>query len=374
MGCMKLLTNKYFIFGNLALILLAIPLTMLFISRQQDLRSKAAPATTLTFSPATITTDQCTDTTTNLVITPSSGNAISNVTAFLKYDSTKFDIEITPNADAFTVLNAPVYSNGVASFTLTTGASIDKLITAATNVATIKIKPLSSTGTTTAKIEVDALKTKILSGAGTDGFTENVFSAAGSTPAQVTISAATCPGASPTPTATPSATPSPTIIATITPSASANRAPTCTSLTASPSSSGSAPFAVTLNGSGNDSDGLISKATFNFGDGTVQDVTTGMDLGTVNPQLSHTYSSGGSFSSSVVFTDNTGSLSNSCSQLITVVASSGSATITPTSAISSAPTSTPTPTIAETGGLLPTLGIISGVILAIVGGLFLLAL
>lgn len=392
---MKLLKNKFFIFGNVALIVLAIPLTLWFVSRQQDLRSKAAPTTTLSFSNISMVGNMCTNPTTILQVNPGQ-NVLGTVDITINYDPAKINLEITPNSTAFPqILKPPVVSGGIATFQLSTGIDVDKAIRTTTDVATIKIIPLDKTGTVPSEITIDTLKTKVVSvNYESDGLTENVFTAAGSTPAKVAITDEVCTGGTTTPspsdaatdsgdpTATPTtttgvatATPTTAIAATATPTTAAtNVAPTCTTLTASPSASGTAPFSLTLSGTGTDSDGLVAKATFNFGDGTVQDVTTGMNLASVTTELSHTYTSGGNFSSSLVFTDNSGGISNSCSQLVTITGGTDSATMTPTSGIAATDTPTSTPTIAASGSIGMSLGIFGAILLAVLGGIFLLAL
>lgn len=400
---MKLLKNKFFIFGNLALIVIAIPLTLWFVSRQQDLRSKAAPTTTLSFSNISMVGNMCTNPTTILQVNPGQ-NVLGTVDITINYDPAKINLEITPNSTAFPqILKPPVVSGGIATFQLSTGIDVEKAIRTTTDVATIKILPLDKTGTVPSEITIDTLKTKVISvNSGSDGLTENVFTAAGSTPAKVAITDEACTGGTVTPSVTindessPTATPTTAAAATATPTTAAgaatatpttaaaatatpttavtNVAPTCTTLTASPSATGTAPFSLTLSGTGTDSDGLVAKATFNFGDGTVQDVTTGMNLASVTTELSHTYTTGGNFSSSLVFTDNSGGISNSCSQLVTITGGTDSATMTPTSGIAATETPTSTPTIAASGSIGMSLGIFGAILLAVLGGIFLLAL
>lgn len=386
---MKLLKNKFFIFGNLALIVIAIPLTLWFVSRQQDLRSKAAPTTTLSFSNISMVGNMCTNPTTILQVNPGQ-NVLGTVDITINYDAAKINLEITPNTTAFPqILKPPVVSGGIATFQLSTGIDVEKAIRTTTDVATIKILPLDKTGTVPSEITIDTLKTIVVSSSDSDGLTENVFTAAGSTPAKVAITDEACTNgnATPSPSLTvndsgnPTATPTTAVAATAIPTVAAtpttaatNVAPSCTTLTASPSASGTAPFSLTLSGTGNDSDGLVAKATFNFGDGTVQDVTTGMNLASVTTELSHTYTSGGNFSSSLVFTDNSGGISNSCSQLVTITGGTDSATMTPTSGIAATDTPTSTPTIAASGSVGMSLGIFGAILLAILGGVLLLAL
>jgi PKD repeat protein len=124
-----------------------------------------------------------------------------------------------------------------------------------------------------------------------------------------------------------------------------------------------------LTGSGSDSDGLISKASFDFGDGQAQDVTDGLNLSSVTPQISHTYQNAGAFNATVTFTDNGGSVSNSCTEVVTV--SAPQQTTGPTAPPA---TDTPRPTLAATGSSATILGIAGGIMVVIVGALVIFAL
>jgi len=396
---MKILKNKYFILGNIALLLAAIPLTLLFISRQQDVRSRAAPTTTISFSPQTISFegDQCSAQTTTVKIDPGE-NLVSSVELFLSYDSTKFDITIEPNESAFPeVLRGPTYSNGQASVVLKIGSSVENAISVPVDMATITIVPVGATTDDPATISIDSSKTRVLSlNTDSDGITENVFLSGGQ--AAVNINAECIDGnsiavsptpsgtVSPTPTgqvgganptATPTVTGGPTASPTTTtsPTSGSNQAPICNTLASSPSASGNAPFVVTLTAQGTDSNGTIAKATFNFGDNTIQDVFSGLGTATATTQLSHTYQTQGTYSASVIFTDNGGAVSSACTQQITVLASNGTTTPTPTTGgIVPTATATPTPAIESPGGIGTTVAVLGGLLLVILGGLALIVL
>lgn len=363
---MKLLTNKFFILGNLFLLLLAIPITLFFIGKQQETRSKAAASTTLYFAPASLNTStSCTNFTADVMVDPGQ-NIVSIVDMYLTYDASKISITaIAPSSNFSTIVREASISNGTANISVSVGGDVSKAIQTLTKVATITFKPLNSTSGTTS-VAFDTTKTRAFSLSSTDQPTENVLKS--SPPANVTIAqSATCPnGPSTTPTASPSPTPPP---ATTTPVA-ANTAPICTEFTITPAS-GSAPFTSLLAAKGNDPDGLVTKTTFNFGDGQVQDINAGMNLQSVSVQANHTYIGGGNFNATVIFTDNRGGISTICAK--TVVASGAAATPTPTA--TAIPTViTATPTIAQTGTSSTTLGVIGGVILSILGGILLLTL
>lgn len=385
---MKILKNKYFILGNIALLLAVIPLTLFFISRQQDVRSKASPTTTLTFTPATVSLngDSCNDAKTTIKLNPGE-NLVATVELFLTYDATKFDIELTPNTVAFKeVLRAFNKSNGQASIIMTIGSSVTDAVDSPVDIATITIIPVEGTGSDSANITIDSSKTRVFS-LSSDADTENVFLSGGQ--AAVSIDESCLDGGgdpepSPTVSVSPTPTggvggggdPTPTVQATVAPTSTTNQSPICSTLVSSPASTGTAPFVITLTAQGSDNDGSITKATFNFGDSTIQDVVEGLGTKDVTTELSHTYQTAGTYSASVIFTDNSGAVSSSCTKDITVNAQGSVTDPTPTTGGGIAPTATPTPTptIESPGGIETTAIIIGGLLLIVLGGLALIVL
>lgn len=387
---MKILKNKYFILGNIALLLAAIPLTLLFISRQQDVRSKAAPTTRITLSPAILTFEgeSCSEQTLSVKLDPGE-NSVSTVELFLTYDATKFSISIVPNEAVFPppngVLRGPTIQGGQASIVMNIGSSVTNVIQEPVEIATITVVPISATDDGPANISIDTTKTRVLSLSSEDADTENVFLSGGEAGVSVD-SACLSDSEEPSPTVSVSPTPTgevggggdltPTVSPSTSPTIGANQSPVCSTITTSPSNSGNAPFVMTLSAQGTDSDGTIAKATFDFGDNTTQDVFEGLGTAAVTTQLAHTYQTVGSYSASVVFTDNGGAVSSSCTTTINVMAASQNPTPTASGSAGIQPTSTPspTPTIENPGGLGTTLAVIGGLILVILGGLALIAL
>lgn len=388
---MNIFKNKFFLLGNLAFLLLVIPIALFFIKNQTSTRGSAAPTTTLSFNPPSLAPDQCDNTqTTKLNVNPGQ-NIVSRVQLALKWDKTKFDIEITPTKSVFQITKGPEPTADGMNVTIGiggSGADSVNAISVPTDIATIKIKPLAPTNGTVIKLEIDPAGTKVYSLSTQDGEAENVFNtAAEPNPLLISITPKTCANAttSPAETITPSVTttvsPSPSVTAaattpTATPTVVAtNQSPTCLNLTTS-EASGAAPLSVTLTATGQDTDGTISKATFNFGDSNQQDVTTGLGTASVSAQLAHTYNSGGNFTATTVFTDNGGAVSAVCSQLIAVTGAIATTapTATPTMAPIATEIPTNTPTIAATGSIGQTVGLIGGIIVAIIAGVFLLAL
>jgi len=374
---MNILKNKFFLLGNLAFLLIVIPVVLYFVSNQTSTQGEAAATTTMSFNPSSMTVDQCTSTqTTRLMLNPVD-NIVATVQLALKWDKTKFDIEFQPNTDVFKqVLSGPEQTTDGLSVTLNIGTDVSNAISTATEVGTITIKPLLPTGETPINLEILASGTKVFSFA-EEVSTENVYDPSGSSPFRLLITAATCNNGSPTPTPTNpagGASPSPST----SPTQQANTAPVCQNLLAS-TASGSAPLSVTFTATGGDANGTIPKATFNFGDGSQQDVTTGLGTASVSAQLSHTYSNGGNFNATVVFTDNSGAVSATCTKTITVAGAIATIAPLPTATPTMPPTATPVPptaipTVEAPGGIGQSVGIIGGVILTIIAGIFLLSL
>lgn len=306
-----LLSNKkVLMLGFLIILLIAIPLSVYMAQKQQQTKSRAALSTSLSFSPSTLQATKIGEVISfDIMLDPSAGqppNQVSFAKLIINFDALKLatsDAGLVPNTAAFpSVLEDPTYSTDVASVTLSIGADPIKAIKTKTKIATISFKTLAPSDGT--KITFGN-STQILSIASGDQASENVLLLSSLAPATVTITD-TSPSPSPVPTL-----------------AAINNALICTSLGLDRSATGSAPYSITFTGSGNNSAGTITKATFNFGDGPVADVTQGGNLGTksVSVQISHTYRNPGAYTASVIFTDNTGSLSalsSNCTQAITI--------------------------------------------------------
>ena len=91
---------------------------------------------------------------------------------------------------------------------------------------------------------------------------------------------------------------------------------------------------MTLTTTGDDSDGTITKVTFNFGDGNIEDITDSGGVGSesINAQVTHTYDEPGTFTAQATLTDNDNNTSSEsdCSQQIIVTGPSISPTPSPT--------------------------------------------
>lgn len=392
--------KKFLLIGIMVVLLAAIPLTVFFLQQNQDTRSRAQAATTLFFAnpgqlvatTATVTKAVGDSIPMDVIVDPGS-NQVSFIKMSISYDATKLSVDqtngVVQNPSSFpSILEGPTYTDGNISITLSIGADPTKVAQTPTKVATINFKAKESTNTTPTSIKFLDGQTQVLSIASSDQPSENVL--ASTKPANIAITGSATTTTTPAPTSA-TTTPSPTTAAGTSPTpaptttAGTNTSPTCTTLTAAPTTSGPVPFTVNFTANGTDSNGTISKATFNFGDGPVQDVTQsgGIGTATVSVQSSHVYNTVGTYQVSVVLTDNGGAVSGStCTKtIIATAASSTTPVITQLPATGGggnpAPTavSTPRPTLPAAGpGDTVLKGGIFATVIAIVGAMMFFAL
>jgi len=296
--------KKILLLGFIVVILTAIPLSVYVAQKQQKTKTQAAQSTSLAFNPPKRDATKVDETVSfDIMLDPGAGdppNQISFAKLIINYDPPFLEIVdkgLVPTTAFSTELEEPVYSSGSASVTLSIGSDPTKAIKTKAKIATISFKTLAPTDGT--KI-VFASGTQVLSVGSADEAGENVLST--TSPGTVTLKEI-----------------SPTIGPTKVPGTSDI---TCTGLGLDRSATGSAPYSITFTGSANASVGTITKASFNFGDGPVEDITQGGGINTnsVSVQKAHTYNNSGSYTASVIFTSSDGSLSSlgNCSQVITV--------------------------------------------------------
>lgn len=325
---MKLLGNKFFLFGTVFFLLVSIPLTLFLVKRQQDTRSQAAGETAiLSLSPGSLDAEP--GESFKLTVNLNPGDHLVNIVRFrLIYDSAKFDV--TQNG-------IQKLSNGNFNETekLIEPNSISYRVTLNSNDPT---KALQGNGTTTPIAEItfvvkdgatsdsirfdpDQSQTYAYTIDGGEDFNSKL---AGATPSQITIAAA--PTATPTPGgATPTPTPtSPAATATPTPAA-ATATPTRTPTPTSPAGATATPTSAP---------GATATPTTAAGTGA-----------TATPTRTPT----------------------------PVASASTGATATPTST-QIAQASSPTPTLAPAGDIKTTFMIMFVILFLIAGGIFLLAL
>lgn len=366
---MNLLKNKWFILGNILVLLAVIPITLFVVKQQQNVKSKAAPSTALSLEPGSVpTVDVGQNFDLQLMVDPGA-NVVAIVNATISYPADSLEVvSVNPNTAVFPVtLKNDTTTPGTIVLSLTTGSDVVKAVQTKTSAATITFKAKAPT-TSATPITITQGQSEAFSLASADGVTENVLSTvAGST--------FTAQDASGSATLTPTISVSPSPTGTDSGGTVTNANPVCASLGLDRDLTGVAPYSVVFTATGTDSDGTITKATFNFGDGPATEVTTGGGIGTgaVSLQLAHTYNSPGAYTATATLTDNASGVSDTvtCTQTVTVTAAltdggtgggtGGGAAPTPSAPL-------------QTGITTTTIGIIGGVILTIIGGIALLAL
>lgn len=352
--------KKFFLIGFVLLLLVGIPVSVYFVQQQQELRSRAEKATNLSFNPDSSVSGPITknvgDTIPLDVMIDPGTNLVSFVKLEIQYDPDKLEAASenafqANNAIFPTILGGPVYTPGKIVVSMSVGTDPTKAVQTKVRAATITLRAIANTGPDTPTLVTYSVNTLVTSLGPDDQASENVL--AGTNPATIIITESEGPTPSvPTPTEPDPTDPPPTTIpddptptqpapTEAVPTVAGNISPVCTALTADVTS-GAAPLTVNFTANGTDEDDTISKATFNFGDGQVSDVTSGGGIGTdaVNVPLAHTYTTAGDYQASAILTDSNNAVSDTvnCSQTISVSGNSNGTTA-----------ATATPTIAPAG-------------------------
>lgn len=409
--------KQIFLFGFLLILGVAIPVTLYLIRHQQHPGAGATRATVVSFDSSTssdggvikhVNPNDTVDL--PIFVDPKNGqtvNTVSVVTIQITFNPKYLQVAdpttcINSTGALANVVTKATCSNSTGSALVRLAASsVSNFITTKTEIADIKflVNPNVSGST---QVTFGGL-----SQADSSQNQDPESSVIASTqPATLYIGNVQVPTLTntPTPTTVGAATPTDTP----TPTTSLNP-PVCSSLTTDVGTSGTAPYTITFTANGQpQGSATLSKATFNFGDGTVQDVSISnnatdtptsaptdtptpttsapTDTPTETPtpttaqsvagsaQLAHTYAAGGSYNASVTFTDSSGAVSvpGNCTQTITIsgptATPGGPKAANPTATSSNPPTATPT--VAATGPGEQILGIgVAGAVLTIVGGL-----
>lgn len=375
--------QRLVIIGFLAVLLVAIPATIFLLKGTTGGgSSRAAPSTVLSLTTTQAQVAPGDSVAVNVVANPGT-NAISVIQLSISYDSTKLSTAsggFAPNTTSFpTTLNPVTYGPCTGNFctittTLAIGADPTKAITTKTTVGTITFQALAATdqGPTTVSFGTD---TTVFSVGSTDQANENVLSS--TQPLSLTIASGASLTGTPTGTASATLTLSPTVTliadntssttATLTPTTTSGQVPVCTALSVDQATASSG---ATLNftANGNSPNGVISKVTFNFGDASVQDVTSGGGIGTnnVSVQQAHSYTTDGIYTATAVMTDdsNNTTASSECQQTVTIGAVS--ITTTPVPTLSGLPLTGPGDKFIGIG--------LGGAVVAIIGGFLLFGL
>lgn len=380
---------KFFLIGFLLVVLIAVPLTIYLLTQQgpTNTKSSAAKATILAF-PSPIpdaTVGQQVDI--PIQVNPSnqgSTNQVSLVKFAITYDGSKLQAAstyFTPGAAFSVPLEGPnnTCSSGSSTTPTPTGTSSTCTISATVSipadptkavssqdiVGTLHFTPISATDTNGTTISFVPNQNQVLSLAVGDQASENVLLSAQDGKLVINAGAGTTPTDTPTPTPGTTSPGGGTTGGTSGGSTSTPTGPTCTSITADKASSDTAPFTVLLTANGT-ATASISKVSINFGDGNVEDVTSGTGIGTTSiaSQVSHVYKTTGTFTATATITDANGNIStpNSCSQVISI-GQGTSPTPSPTPA-----GATPVTSVGPTGpGSTLVLAGVAGAVLVIAG-------
>ncbi len=127
------------------LLLVAVPASVYLVGRQQDIRSRAAPATALSFNPTTITKPVDEQFAVNVDINTGTNN-VTAVKVVVTFDSTKLEAtSITNGALAPKITASGIVGAGTASITVAANSTTSP-ITGTGTIAVIRFK--GKTGTT----------------------------------------------------------------------------------------------------------------------------------------------------------------------------------------------------------------------------------
>ena len=188
---------------GLIFLLLGIPITVFIVGQRQELRQKAAPATTLSFSPSAAS--HLVGETFPLEVTLNSGeNQVVAIELHITYDPTKLEAQTITNGPLFpNVLASGVVAPGTASITV--GAPDAK--SPVKGSGTAAVVRLVAKQKTDAPVSVQFSKDTFVGGIG-EGATNVLI---GTTPATITIGeTAASPEPTPLPTSSGQVTPAPT--------------------------------------------------------------------------------------------------------------------------------------------------------------------
>lgn len=209
------MVKKVALLIGLLFLLITIPVTFLVVKQQQELRQKAAPATTMTISPAQKTVKV--GETFNLDVSISTGeNSIVAASVYLTYDPTKLQAQSIVNSPQFPNILSSSDTSQAGKVSIAVGTvNIAQPFKGSGTVATVKFTALQ---TTTEAISV-RFGPETYAGSIAEGSTNTLI---GTTPASITINTE----GSGTTTPTVTATPSPILTVTLTPTSTTGPTPT----------------------------------------------------------------------------------------------------------------------------------------------------
>lgn len=339
----KTMIKKLILLGFGLALLIGLPLTIFILQTQTQPTTKAAPVTKFSFSgPTSVNLSQNFDE--NLVVDPSGQNQVSFVKFTFTFDPTYLaTISATPVAidqSKYTILEGPTITCATlctVTATISVGSNQSAIIKSPTTVATIHFTALANTpvsgGT---QLLFVAGQNQALSVSTADQAAENVFQSG--TPQTITIGGQSGSGGGPTDTpapgqGTPTDTPAPgTTTGGGGTGGTGGTTVACTSFTVD-KASGNPPLQSTFTTVGSSANDTITQLVVTYGDGSSDTVTSGSGIGTgsVNNQITHTYSSNGTFTASASLTTAGGATSDptTCKLTITVGNGISSASATP---------------------------------------------
>ncbi len=185
------------------LLLLAIPASVFLVAQRQELRKRAAPATTLSIVPATLTKAPG-DVFTMEVKIDTGVNQVIATEISLTFDPEKLEAQSITNGSLFpNILTSGLVDRGVTSISVGAASSAQP-VTGTGTAAVVRFKALAGTGDTPATIRFGP--NTFVGGLGESG--KNIL--IGSNPSRVTISGSATATTGSTSTATASATLTPT--------------------------------------------------------------------------------------------------------------------------------------------------------------------
>ncbi|MBI4066253.1 hypothetical protein HY411_00910 [Candidatus Gottesmanbacteria bacterium] len=183
-------------------LLIAVPATAYFLGQQQDIRKKAAPATTLALSPASVT-KKVDDVFSLEVIIDTGENQVVAAELHVVLDQTKLEAQTITNGPLFpNILTSGTIEQGTASITVGV-ADAKQPVRGTGTVAVIRLKALAKTDSPTS--------IKLASNTFVGGLGEGAINVlVGTTPATATITEQQAPSTpSPSPILTPKSSPAP---------------------------------------------------------------------------------------------------------------------------------------------------------------------
>lgn len=202
---MNTLTKKQIIVGVILIALfISIPITVSFLSKQQQESSHAAPSTSLSFNPSSSTASPIQTSVGKTINLDLYVNPGSNDVTFVKYqvtyDPTKVALVSTDpfdlNNTTFTSVEGPVINSGSYAQSVSIGSDPTKVITQSTKIGTLHFTAIGGTNGGTTTISFNNIS-EALSAGPSDQASENVLST--TTPAVLSISGGATPSTSPSP-------------------------------------------------------------------------------------------------------------------------------------------------------------------------------